>query len=97
MKRSWRTACEDAGVPGRLMRDLRRTAVRNLERAGVSRSVAMKMTGHKTAVRVPALRHRQRGGPPGGRRETDEAPAEGLGLRPRLGRRRAAAFRSVQE
>ena len=44
----WQSACEAAGVPGRLLHDFRRTAVRNLERRGVARSVAMKITGHKT-------------------------------------------------
>ena len=47
-RRSWRTACWKAGVPGRIPHDFRRTAVRNLERAGVPRSTAMKMVGHKT-------------------------------------------------
>lgn len=44
----WRKACAAAGCPGRIPHDFRRTAVRNLERAGVSRSVAMKLVGHRT-------------------------------------------------
>jgi integrase len=44
----WKTACEAAGVPGRIVHDFRRTAVRNMERAGVPRSVATKITGHRT-------------------------------------------------
>ncbi len=47
-RRSWKTACKKAGQPGRIPHDFRRTAVRNLERAGVPRSTAMKMVGHKT-------------------------------------------------
>ena len=47
-RRSWLTACRRAGVAGRVPHDFRRTAVRNLERAGVPRKVAMAMVGHKT-------------------------------------------------
>jgi integrase len=42
------SACKAAGCPGRILHDFRRTAVRNLERDGVSRSAAMAMVGHKT-------------------------------------------------
>jgi integrase len=45
---AWTTACTAAVVPGRILHDFRRTAVRNLERDGVSRSAAMAMVGHKT-------------------------------------------------
>ena len=45
---AWRTACKAAGCPGRLIHDMRRSAVRTFERAGVPRSVAMSIVGHKT-------------------------------------------------
>jgi integrase len=47
-KKAWATASAEAGYPGRILHDLRRSAVRNMERAGLSRSVAMQLTGHKT-------------------------------------------------
>lgn len=47
-RKAWANACTAAGCPTMIPHDLRRTAVRNLERAGVSRSVAMQLTGHKT-------------------------------------------------
>jgi integrase len=46
--KAWRTACRKASVPGMLTHDFRRTAVRNMERTGVPRSVATKLTGHRT-------------------------------------------------
>jgi integrase len=64
-RRSWATACLAVGlgkevrdIHGKLIKkktdriphDFRRTAIRNLERAGVSRSDAMTMVGHKTVA-----------------------------------------------
>jgi integrase len=48
MDGAWRAACERAGFKGWFFHDLRRSAVRELEAAGVSRSTAMSFTGHKT-------------------------------------------------
>ena len=45
---AWKNACKAAGCPGALVHDMRRSAVRTFERAGVPRSVAMSIVGHKT-------------------------------------------------
>jgi len=48
-RKCWPTAAKEIGRQGLLVHDLRRSAIRELIRSGVSEPVAMKLSGHKTA------------------------------------------------
>ena len=48
IRHAWIAACEKAKLAGKIPHDFRRSAVRRLERAGVSRKVAMQLVGHRT-------------------------------------------------
>jgi integrase len=47
-RRTWRTLAKNAGQPSLFLHDLRRTAVRNMVRAGISKHVAKRISGHTT-------------------------------------------------
>ena len=48
-RKAWRKLCATAGVPGLLFHDLRRSAARNLQSAGVPEEIIMRIAGWKSA------------------------------------------------
>jgi integrase len=46
--KGWKKACESAEMPDLHFHDLRRSAIRYMERAGIPRKVAMAISGHRT-------------------------------------------------
>jgi integrase len=47
-RRTWRTLAKKAEMPDLIFHDLRRSAVRNMVRAGISKHVAKRISGHQT-------------------------------------------------
>jgi hypothetical protein len=50
LRGAWNKACAEAGLTGKIPNDLRRTCVRNLTRAGITESVAMRLTATRPVM-----------------------------------------------
>jgi hypothetical protein len=82
-RKAWDTACTQAGVPGRLLHDMRRSVVRNLERDGVPRSAARRWWDTRPNRSIGGRRSsmRARSGTPRRRSITRQGQFQGQSVR----------------
>jgi hypothetical protein len=71
-RKLWGNACIFASCPGLLFHDLRRTAARNLRRAGVAEGLIMRIGRLENSQRFRALQHHYPGRHQG---RNDQAPS----------------------
>ena len=81
-RRVWTRACRKAGLEGRLVHDLRRTAARDFRRRGVSEGEIMKLCGWQTRAMFDRYRiiDEAEGQPMANRRQTLLLPPQHAAL-----------------
>jgi len=91
-RKTWTQACAAIGLAGRLVHDLRRSAVKHLIGAGVDPHTVMEFSGHRTPsmLKLPHHRAARPAGSGGEKQQLQQRVSQGRGPRRSTNRRQRA-------